>query len=54
MKLTPALLAHFADNYVDFLALHRAGIIDYATACDWCNRIWGYIQVTYYSKAKAA
>lgn len=53
-RLSPALLSHFGDNYMDFIDLYRARVISYAVACDWCRQIGSYIQAIYYSESKAA
>jgi len=54
MQLSPALLRHFANNYMDFIELYRAKVINYTVACDWCLQIAGYLQAINYSEAKAA
>ena len=54
LQLSPALLRHFANNYMDFIYLYRTRVISYAVACDWCRQIGGYVQAIYYSESKAA
>lgn len=54
LRLSPALLSHFANNYMDFIDLYRARAISYAVACDWCRQIGSYNQAIYYSESKAA
>jgi hypothetical protein len=55
MSLSPALLRHFANHYMDFIALVQAGVISREVAGQWCSEIWRFIYTTNYSlEAKAA
>jgi hypothetical protein len=54
MKLSPTLLAHFANNYLEFIALVQAGVISRSVADQWCSEIWSFVYTTYYSQASKA
>jgi hypothetical protein len=41
MRLSPALIAHFSRNYMEFIAL--APHLPKEVACDACHRIWLHI-----------